>query len=46
MFEFRQTADYKDLAKFDEQDVKIWLDKASKFITELILIIKKACNFS
>jgi len=35
MFEFRQKADYKDLVKFAENDVKAWLEQADKFISRI-----------
>lgn len=41
MFEFRQKADYKDLVKFEAQDVKLWLSKAEEFILAVRVLIKK-----
>ncbi len=35
MFEFRHKGDYGDFAKFEEDKVKEWIDKAGLFINEI-----------
>lgn len=41
MFEFRQKADYKDLVEFRKEDIELWLEKASLFISKILKTIDK-----
>jgi len=45
MFEFRQKGDYKDLVKFNQDDVRRWLDKAVEFISQINNLIKNKNDF-
>ena len=35
MLDNRQEGDYKDFVKFEKEDVKVWLEKAEKFIDKI-----------
>ncbi|MCK4763169.1 MAG: HEPN domain-containing protein [Candidatus Aminicenantes bacterium] len=39
MFDFRQKGDYADFVRFDEAEVKEWLEKAQEYIKDLEVII-------
>jgi uncharacterized protein (UPF0332 family) len=41
MFDFRQKGDYEDLVYFEEEDVKIWLETAEKYMKVLEKCIDK-----
>lgn len=41
MFEFRQKADYKDLVRFEAEDVRLWLSKAEEFISVIRVLSKE-----
>lgn len=41
IFKNRQKGDYKDLIKFEEDDVKKWLSQAERFICEIKKYINK-----
>jgi len=40
VFEARQRGDYIELVKFEENDVKVWIEKAKDFLT----LVKKLLN--
>ena len=41
MFEFRQKADYKDLVRFDKENVKAWLSNAGEFVSQVDSLISR-----
>ena len=41
MFGFRQKADYKDLVRFDKENVKAWLSNADEFVSQVDSLISR-----
>ena len=41
MYEFRQRSDYVDFVDFEEDEVKIWIEKATNFIDKIEINIEK-----
>jgi len=44
MFDNRQEGDCKDFAKFDKEDVEVWLKKAEEFIKKIEDLTLKIVN--
>jgi len=46
MFDNRQEGDYRDFVKFEKEDVKFWLEKATEFVDVVESLTNKAIKES